>query len=312
MKLGLGFRLPNVRGYGSFDYMVELAVEGEEKDFQCIWVSDHLLYPESYAKMIGSRFFFEPLASLSAISSVTRKVMLGTSVLLPLRNPVLTASMAATADHASKGRLIMGFGVGWYKPEFDALGIPFHKRGRVEDEAIQLVLDLWTKPKVTFQGDFFSVEGITFDCKPYQQPHPKILIGGDAKYATQRVARFGDGWIPNAMSLERVREGISMVKEAYKARGKREDDLIFFIDLPTCVYKDEVPRREIEFLCSWMKRGEEELRNVGVVGRPKEAAERVKEYFKAGAHHVAFSLAPFGREKESIKIIADEVMPKVL
>ena len=306
-----GFRLPNVRGYHSFDYIKDLALKGEYLGFDSIWVSDHLLYPEQYAEIIGSRSFFEGLTTLAVISSITDKILLGASVLLPLRNPVLTASVVSTIDHSSKGRLLLGFGVGWYKPEFENLGIAFNRRGMVNDEQIELLVDLWTKPRTSFDGKFYKISNMVFDSKPYQKPHPKLLIGGNVPHASRRIGRFGGGWIPTALNTSQYEDGLLKIRDSCAKNGRDLNDMLFAIDLPVCIYDDEPPKDEIEFLCKWLGKNLEELKDTGIVCKAEEAVHKLWEYIDVGVRHFDFSFAPFGREKEMLEMISHEILPKM-
>jgi len=287
-----GFRLPNIRGYDSFDYLLNLALEAENLGYDSLWVSDHLLYPETFST--PSSFFFDSLTTLASLGPSTKKILLGTAVLLPLRNPILAANMIVTLDHATKGRLILGFGVGWYKQEFEILGIPFKERGKILDEYIELLLKLWKSSKVTFKGSFFQFD-ISFSPKPYQKPHPKILIGGRAKYAKKRIKKFGDGWIPTSLTVEEFKEGRERIGN---------NKLIYALDLLTCVYEKDPPRKEMNFLNSWLG---EDFMERALVGKPKEVRERIEEYKKAGVNHFIFSFPPFYREKEMLRLLAKEL-----
>ncbi len=303
-----GFRLPNVRGYSSFNYLKDLAEYGESLDFDSIWVSDHLLYPENYGKLTAKSFFFESLTTLAVLSSLTKKVVLGSAVLLPLRNPVLAASILSTIDHASKGRLTVGFGVGWYKPEFDALGVKFEERGKILDEEIEIILQLWSKKKINFKGRYFSLS-LSFDSKPYQKPYPRLLFGGKIKYALKRIVKFGGGWIPTFLSVSEYKDGLDRINLACK--DLKNKDLLFAIDLPTYVYKGEPDKEDIEFMTKWYGKKKEGIKRLGIFGNYEEAVERIREYMDIGVKHFVFSLIPNYKERLMLEIIKDRVISKL-
>jgi probable F420-dependent oxidoreductase len=143
----------------------------------------------------------EPLVTLGAISAVTRRIGLGTGVLvLPQRQPALVAKQVATLDVLSGGRVRLGVGVGWQRSEYESLGVPFEERGRRIDEAIILMRRYWTEPSVTFRGQFYRAEAMGMDPKPVQPGGPPLWIGGDSEAALRRVGRLGDGWMAMADS----------------------------------------------------------------------------------------------------------------
>ena len=135
---------------------------------------------------------------MAFIAGKTRALRLISSVMiLPHRNPVVTAKMLATIDVLSKGRVTVGVGVGWLREEFEALGAAsFDRRGAVSDEYLRIFKILWTQDPASFRGEFYRFESLRCLPHPVQKPHPPIWVGGHSKLALRRVARFGDGWHP--------------------------------------------------------------------------------------------------------------------
>jgi len=118
-------------------------------------------------------------------------------MIVPYRNPVLTAKALATIDVLSKGRVTLGVGVGWMREEFEALGAPeFDRRGAVTDEYIRIFKTLWTQSPASFSGRFYRFDALHSRPQPVQKPHPPIWVGGHSKAALRRAARLGDGWHP--------------------------------------------------------------------------------------------------------------------
>src|SRR5581483_110283 len=144
--------------------------------------------------------FLEQLTVLSFLAGQTSRVRLLTSIMVvPHRQPVLAAKMLASLDYLSRGRLVVGCGVGWLREEFEALGTPpYEERGAVVDEYLQVFKELWNSPRPSFQGKFVRFPGLVFEPKPLQQPHPPLWIGGESGIALRRVVRLGDGWYPSA------------------------------------------------------------------------------------------------------------------
>ena len=209
MATTFGTSMPTRGALASPDNLRSLAQRAEDLGFDHIWVSDHIILPHKvdsfypYASDGVATFrpedtYFEPLAALNFLAGCTQRVRLGTHVLiLPYRNPVLTAKIISTLDVLSGGRVILGAGVGWMEEEFQALGLDSYKqRGDVTDEYIELYKELWTKEHPSFQGQHYQISGSGFEPKPIQQPHPPIWIGGHTWPALRRAAKYGDGWMP--------------------------------------------------------------------------------------------------------------------
>ena len=219
-----------------------LAQRAESLGFDSAWVSDHIILPRSvdsfypYAANGVATFrpdedYYEPLAALNFLAGCTQKIRLGTHVLiLPYRNPVLTAKMISTLDVLSEGRFILGAGVGWMEEEFKALGLDtFAQRGAVTDEYIQLFKELWTKDNPEFQGEHYRLSESGFQPKPVQKPHPPIWIGGHTNPAIRRAAKYGDGWMPIGLrppailEPEELAEKITRLRRLTMEAGRPED-----------------------------------------------------------------------------------------
>jgi probable F420-dependent oxidoreductase len=186
-----------------------VAQRAEDLGYDHVWVSDHIILPKKvdsfypYAADGIATFrpdepYFEPLAALNFIAGCTKRVRLGTHVLIiPYRNPVLTAKILSSLDVLSGGRVILGAGVGWMEEEFQAMGLDtYHERGAVTDEYLQLYKELWTSENPSFDGTYYQISGSGFEPKPTQKPHPPIWIGGHTGPAIRRAAKYGDGWMP--------------------------------------------------------------------------------------------------------------------
>jgi probable F420-dependent oxidoreductase len=170
-------------------------------------IADHVVFPvtidSKYPYTVTGAFpgggdALEQLALMAFVAGKTRSLRLVSSVMiLPHRNPVVTAKMLATIDVLSRGRVTVGVGVGWMREEFRALGAPdFDRRGAVSDEYLRIFKTLWTQNPASFQGDFYRFHAIRCLPQPVQKPHPPIWVGGHSKAALRRAARFGDGWHP--------------------------------------------------------------------------------------------------------------------
>jgi probable F420-dependent oxidoreductase len=208
-SLAIGCTLPTSGPAADPSALGALAQAAEELGFDSIWLSDHVVVPEhinsSYPYSPDGRFptpptqpYLDPLASLCYLAGVTRRVRLGTHVLvLPYRHPLLTAKMIGTLDNLSGGRVDLGIGVGWMREEFEALGAPsYERRGAVTDEQVRLMQAVWTQDVAAFEGEFYRFDALGAHPRPIQKPHPPIWVGGHTRPALRRTARLGDGWLP--------------------------------------------------------------------------------------------------------------------
>jgi probable F420-dependent oxidoreductase len=202
-----GFYLPT-RGQTATPEALETLVQsGERLGFASVMIADHLVFPVSiksrYPYTVSGDFpgqgdVLDQLSLMAFVAAKTTRLRLVTSVMIvPYRNPVLTAKALATIDVLSKGRVTLGVGVGWMREEFEALGAPdFDRRGAVTDEYIQIFKTLWTKSPASFAGRFYRFDALHSRPHPVQKPHPPIWVGGHSKAALRRAARLGDGWHP--------------------------------------------------------------------------------------------------------------------
>ena len=204
----LGFSLLNNWGVDDAQALVDLACRAEEAGIDSVWVHDHVFNVAHVFDRIGGKPYYEPLTLLTYVAARTRRVRLGTSVLvLPYHNPVRLAKAAATLDVLSGGRLIMGAGVGLIEKEIRAMGSPYAERGPFTDEAIAVMRALWSQDEPKFDGKYSRFEGMKFSPTPLQKPTIPIVVGGVSRPAIRRAARLGDGWQPLGMAPDRRTPG---------------------------------------------------------------------------------------------------------
>ena len=205
----IGFSLQGRGALADRDAITTLARRAEALGFDSIFVTDRLLIPvrsaSPYPYSATGAFplgpdepWLEPLTAVTYLATVTERISVGTSVLvIPYRNPVFTAKALATADYLSGGRVILGAGIGWWREEFAGLGVPFEERAARTVEYLNIMKEIWTKPRVAFQGRFARVaEAGGVRPHPVQRPHIPIWIGGHGDGALRRVVQVGDGWHP--------------------------------------------------------------------------------------------------------------------
>ena len=228
MKFGV--TIPNNWGIADPQPVLALGPVAEELGYDSIWVMDHLFNTGYIRERLDDKPYYHPLAVLSYLAATTRRVLLGTSVLvLPYHNPVELAKYTATLDHMSGGRLILGVGVGAMTEEFAALGIPFRQRGALTNECIAIMKELWTNPDPTYHSSRWQFSDLKFAPKPLQQPHMPLWIGGASPGALRRAATVGDGWHPTGMSAAEFSAGRQEVRTLTAAAGRDPDALTMSI-----------------------------------------------------------------------------------
>jgi probable F420-dependent oxidoreductase len=202
-----------------------LATKAEELGFDGVFVPDHILAKPATTQHYGPSWP-DPFALLAFFAGRTRHIQVGASVIvLPYRNPLVTAKAAATVDQVSGGRFIFGIGVGWDEAEFHDLGLPFGQRGAMTDEYLRIIKTAWTSEVPSFRGRYFTFDGATFAPRPLQQPHPPIWGGGTpgslSAPAMRRVAELCDAWHPLGLSLDDLETGLGMLRDLSEKAGRR-------------------------------------------------------------------------------------------
>jgi probable F420-dependent oxidoreductase len=189
----LGIHLPHIGQKAGAEAIRRAAIQAEELGFADVWVSEHIIVPKD-RMYPPSAIFWDPVLTLTWAAACTRRVGLGTSVLvLPMRHPLPLAKELATLQNLSAGRLILGAGVGWLEAEFEALGVPFRQRGRRMDEGIAMMRAVWNDDPVSFPAEIIPavIDDMRMLPKPVR-PIP-IWIGGTSEPALRRALRL-DGW----------------------------------------------------------------------------------------------------------------------
>lgn len=214
MKLGITLR--NMGEQSTPDLMADCAKAAEDAGLDSIWITDHIAIPTDDAEGSGGRYL-DTLTTLAWLAGVTSRIKLGSGVLiLPYRPKLPTAKQIATVQELSKGRLLLGVGVGWMEAEFKALGVDRKDRGRITDETLEFLNEC-------FESDEVELNRQEFLFKP-RPPKPKILVGGSAPHALERAVKYGDGWLPMAQSPDQIAASIetydALCDESGQARGE--------------------------------------------------------------------------------------------
>ncbi len=211
--------------------LIDYGVKMEELGYESIWAWDHLLLG------VDPNFpIHEALTILTAVAARTSKIKIGTGILvMPMRNPIVLAKELATIDHISNGRLIVGAAVGWYKREFDSLGVDFTKRGKIMEQSLEIINRLWTEDKVDGEYPPYNLRGAVLHPKPVQKPRPPILIGGYVDAVLKRAATKGDGWLTYYYTADSFAKTWAKVRGFAEEAGRDPDELISTNQLPICI-----------------------------------------------------------------------------
>jgi probable F420-dependent oxidoreductase len=201
-----------------------LAVEAEGLGLDGVFVPDHILAPPATTQHYGPHWP-DPFSLLAFIAGRTQRIHVGASVIvLPYRNPLVTAKAAATVDQVSGGRFVFGVGVGWDEEEFRNLGLPFRERGSITDEAIRVITAAWSSDRPSYSGKYMSFSGTTFAPRPARKPRPPVWVGGMpgtiSAPALRRVAHLCDAWHPLGLTLADLDKGMAQIRSMAAAAGR--------------------------------------------------------------------------------------------
>jgi probable F420-dependent oxidoreductase len=218
-----------------------IAHEAENLGFESFFVAEHLVVPTTYTTHYPrSRdgkvpdfygHLIDPFVALAIAAAATSRIKIGTAIcLLPERDVIETAKVTASIDLYSNGRLILGVGAGWFREEAEIMGVNFARRWQHLREAVEALRVLWSGDDVSYAGDIVKFPSVTVGPKPIQKPGPPVWLGAhDPEYALKRVARYGDGWCPGGLSVEKARECIPQIKQMAKELGRDPNKLEFSV-----------------------------------------------------------------------------------
>jgi len=200
-----------------------LARAMEERGFESLWVPEHTHIPSSrktaYPATGGLlRAYYEimdPFLALNTAATMTTRLKIGTGIALVIqRDPIVTAKMVSSIDQLSNGRFLFGVGNGWNQDEVENHGTVFKTRHKLARERIEAMKTIWANDEPEYHGEFVKFDKMKQWPKPFQKPHPPIIVGGRLEYAAKRAFRYGDGWIPRDDWLET--EGIESIDKFRK------------------------------------------------------------------------------------------------
>jgi probable F420-dependent oxidoreductase len=230
-RVDLGFGLPVSGSWATPANMTGFARRAEDLGYASLWSFQRLLNPAGgdYGPMYRS--VHDPLISLAYAAAVTRRVRLGTAVVnAPFSAPIVLAKQLISLDILSGGRLDVGLGLGWSPEEFQAVGVPYERRGARVAEFVDCLQRIFTQNPVEFSGEFYDLPPATVDPRPVQRPGPPLLLGGGAEPALRRAGRIAAGWISASRhDLTTIGAAVGTVKEAAAEAGRDAEALRFVV-----------------------------------------------------------------------------------
>jgi probable F420-dependent oxidoreductase len=288
--------------------MLAMAERAESAGFDSVWIGDSLI----------ARPRHEPLTLLAAVAARTKRVRVGTAVLLPaLWSPVVLAHVVGTLDRVAEGRVILGMGIAADTPpirkEFAAAGVPFERRVGRFLETLEICRALWSRDHVSFSGKHFTLDDVTMEPKPHRPGGPPIWIGGSGPTALREAARF-DAWFPTGPSVEFFSEKWPGVQAAARQTGRRPDDVIgaAYITLALDPNKTAAELRMDSFLETYYAAPARVIRarQAGYAGPIEGGVEFLQRWIDAGVSHIALRFAG-GDQLAQVDEVAAKVVPKL-
>jgi probable F420-dependent oxidoreductase len=285
--------------------LIDYAVRAEMLGFDSVWVWDHILLGVDPPFPI-----LEALTLLAAIAARTSTISLGTGVLvLPLRNPVVLAKELSSLDRIAGGRLLLGMAAGWYKREFDAVGVPYNQRGRIMERNLEILRRLWTENQVDAQYPPHVLRGANMAPKP--RALPPVVIGGYVDRVLKRAALNG-GWLTYFYTPQSFAQSWAKVRGFAAAAGRDAATLLNANQLAICVG----PRALVEGpMMEWL--GQEwdyaswsqSTKESAIIGTVDECVAQLRAQLAVGVQKLI--LIPYRYQPDQVEIIARDIIPRL-
>lgn len=285
--------------------ILDFARKAETSGLDSIWVGDHIAF---HIPVV------ESLSLLSFLAAATERIELATGVLLlPLRDPSLTAKITATVDMLSGGRLILGVGVGGeFPPEFEAVGAPIAERGPRTNEAIEILRRHWAEGSAEFEGDYYRFGKVKIEPKPVQPGGPPIIVGGRKAVSMKRAGSLGDGYISHMCDVETYRSNLSAIaghaRDAGRAGQPFQTAALLFTVLDDSY---EAAHKRAAQLLGMIYNTDftEAAKKYCLLGKPEDCLEQMRTFARAGCRH--FVMSSLSDPNEIIDRAATSMLPEL-
>ena len=290
------------------EVLTDAARQAEGLGFESVWAAERMVNPwemtTRYPYNETDQWFVPPespfletLTALTFLAGVTTTIRLGASVIvMPYRHPLFTARVATSIDTLSKGRLILGVGIGWMPEEFQALGVPFKDRAGMSEEQLQIFNLLWSEERPSFHGRYYAFDPVAVNPRPVQQPRFPIWIGGESEPAQKRAAKYGDAWFSYFVKTTAPELGARYAQlQQWAVDAGRAADAVKLCSV-----------RPIDVTSEPVDQEPDALR-----GTPEQLIEALKPFEEVGVQHMAlqFHRGRWPERREQIERFGREVLP---
>jgi len=318
MKIGL--RIPHFGRYCTYERIFDQARSIEEAGFNSVWVRDHLSFRPHGFEGKGNNLL-EPFTTLSAIGALTTKLKLGTATIVPYRHALVTTALFGTLAYIAKGRVIAGIGAGGVPAPFEAVGMPFEKRGKIVEELLEILGLTWSQDNVSYHGEFYNFADMTINPRPTGVP---LYYGGISRISVRRAVKYCDGWLPSRIPIKILDRLMAYMREQEEEQQAGKRIATTYIPLAS-IDRDSAKAREkigMERILGNFARQiernkwkdlnptEEDLDGELVVGSPQECVDQIARFQERGIDEVLLDFRnTYDAWEQSLDLVAAEVLP---
>ena len=293
----------------------------EEVGFDSVWVRDHLFFqPSSFEGK--STHILEPFTTLAAIGTLTHRLKLGTSTVVTYRHPLVASALFGTLAYIAKGRIIAGIGAGAHRATFEAVGMPFEKRGKIVEEMLEILRLTWSRDHASYQGEFYRFEDVTIDPKP--PPGTPIYYGGISSASLRRAITYCDGWLPYRIPLKVLNRLMDHLRERLARERQKDRIAVAYSPLVSIDRDGDRARKRIgmDSLLGNLARAikenqwdgisatEENLEGMIIAGNPQQCADQLAVLQTMGVDEILLDLRnTYDEWESSLDLLATGVLP---
>ncbi len=317
-RMQFGILLPHFGKEVSATRLIDGSRLAEELGFDSVWVRDHLLWHPHGMEKAGLKFV-EPFIALAAIAAVTKKLILGTAVLIPVRWPLKFSQNLASLSYMAGGRVIAGIGLGSTPGELAAAGLKPEDRAQIMRETVEIARLIWRENNASYKGKIFFFENVTIEPKPVE-PIP-IFYGGSTRASIRRVAEYCDGWIPGRVPMATFDDRLNLLRQLTNRKIILGNIPVVRIDKDRAKARADIDvealARSSEGTPHWIKPPSgkfetiEDLEGLLIVGNPDDCAREIAKFRQRGVEHLVFDLRlQYHRYEETLRLISEELLPR--
>lgn len=323
MATEYGLLLPHFGMHCDVEKIIEGSKRAEQLGFDSVWVRDHLIF-HPHGMEGTDNTFLDPIVAMAAIGAVTSKIKLGTGSLIPHRHPLQLAIKLNSLVYMIGERLVLGFGLGNFQHEFDALEIGEWKRDELLPEQITILRKAWTEEEFSHQGNHYRFDDVGFSPRP-SQPIP-ILYAGGTPASVRRALEYCDGWLPGRITLPTYRERVEKLRSGATEQGRPR--LLEGCIPITSIAEDRnsaLKDVNVDGLLAgankqrfWVKPSSgkfekpEDLEGSLIFGTPDDVVKEVQKFLEVGIDHLVFDFRfRFADWFRCIELLGTEVLPKL-